>query len=78
MILWSTRTFWYKGSTEHKGKWQVRKNALSLKSNSQDLKVDFPNKSKNDEIDNSEMRCKCYTRYKSNPIYQIIIYKDYY
>ena len=24
-----------------------------------------------DEIDNSQMQCKCYTRYKSNPIYQI-------
>ena len=24
-----------------------------------------------DKICNSEMHCKCYTRYKSNPIYQI-------
>ena len=24
IILWSIRTFWYKGSSENKDKWQVR------------------------------------------------------
>ena len=34
------------------------------------LKTDFHQKVKKN-IDNSQMGCKCYTRYKSNPIYQI-------
>ena len=34
------------------------KNAISLKNSSSDSKADFPKTSKNDETDNSEMRCK--------------------
>ena len=73
IILWSIRTFWYKGSAEVKGKWQVRKKGSPFqKNNSPGLKIDFPNKSKNDEIDISQMRYKYYTHYKSNPIYKIM------
>ena len=70
MILWSIRTCYYKGSVEIKEKRQVRKRALSLKNNTPGLKADFPQKikKKNDEVDNSQMHCRCYTRYKSNPI----------
>ena len=46
MILWSIRTFWYKGSAENKEEWQVRKKALFLKDNSPDWKADFPQKVK--------------------------------
>ena len=71
MILWSIHTFWYKGSAEIKGKWQVQKRALSQK-NSPGLKVGFSPKGQQiNEIDNSQMGCECYTCYKSNPIYQI-------
>ena len=44
MILWSIRTFWYKGSAEIKEKWQVRQKALFLKNNSSGLKADFHQK----------------------------------
>ena len=30
----------------------------------------FAKRSKNHKIDNSQMGCKCYTRYKSNPLYK--------
>ena len=43
MVLWSIRTFWYKGSAEIKEKRQVRKRALFLKNNNPGLKADFPN-----------------------------------
>ena len=42
MILWSIRTFWYKGSAENNEKWQVRKKALFPKNNNPGLKADFP------------------------------------
>ena len=56
---------------------QVRKKALCLTNNSPDLKADASqqvNKNyeiDNSQIDNSQMRCKRFTRYKSNPIYEI-------
>ena len=34
----------------------------------------FPKGQKNNEIDNSQMRSECYSRYKSDPIYQIGAY----
>ena len=71
MILWSIRTFWYKGSAENEEKMQVRTKAPFLKNNSPDWKADFPKKSKKQKNTNSQMHCKLYTRYKSNPIYQI-------
>ena len=44
MILWSIRTFWYKGSAENKGKQHVRKKSISLKNSSLKLKVIFSQK----------------------------------
>ena len=41
VILWSVRTFWYKGFAKIKEKWRVRKQGLFLKSNSPGLKADF-------------------------------------
>ena len=72
MILWSLHTFWYKGSAENNEKCQVQKKA-SFSQNIAALaqRLIFPNASKINEIDNSQMHCKCYTRYKSNPMYQL-------
>ena len=48
------------------------KKGFFLKNNSPGLKADFSQLvKKTGEIDNSQMQCKCYTRYKSNPIYKI-------
>ena len=45
MILWSIRTFWYKGSAEIEETNQVRnKHAISLKNSSPDSKADFSEK----------------------------------
>ena len=39
MILWSIRTFWYKGSIENKGKNMFAKKGISLKNSSLKLKA---------------------------------------
>ena len=46
MILLSIRTFWYKGSTENKEKWEVQKMraVLTLKNSSQDSQADLSEK----------------------------------
>ena len=69
MILWSIHTFWYKGSAENKGN-KLGKMFFFLKNNSPDLKAYFSKNRKN-EIDISQMHCKCYTRYESNTDEQI-------
>ena len=72
MILWSICTFWYKGLAENKEKLQVREKGPSSQKWQQRLKGCIsPEGYKNKKIDNSQMHCKCYTRYKSNPIYTI-------
>ena len=45
MILWSIRTFWYKGSAENKGNWQVRKKGYISQNSSPDSKADFSKQS---------------------------------
>ena len=45
MILWSIRTFWYKGSAENKENDKFEKRATSLKIGSPDSKADFSEKS---------------------------------
>ena len=45
MILWSIRTFWYKGSAENKKNKHVRKKSISLKNSSLKQKVWFFQKS---------------------------------
>ena len=51
---------------------KFEKRSLSLKNSSLDLKAVFSQQvNKVDEIDNSQMRCKFYTRYKSNADEQI-------
>ena len=69
MILWSIRTFWYKGSAENKKKQRVRKKAhISQK---QLPKTQSMISRKVDEFDIWQMGLECHTRSKSNPIYQI-------
>ena len=46
---------------------KFEKRTLFLKNNTPDLKADSPQHiKKHNKIDNSQMRCKCHTRYKSN------------
>ena len=72
IILWSIRTFWYKGSAENKKKKHVReKRYISQK---QQPKTQIMISQKNQKIDEFyiwQMGLEWYTRYKSNPIYQI-------
>ena len=46
MLLWSIRTFWYKGSAENGKNDQFEKNVMSLKNSSPGSKADFSEKSK--------------------------------
>ena len=75
---WSSLTYWKtnvgsqwqwnKIKSETRGDWQC----LLLKNNSPCLKAEFSKHVQtNNKIDHSRMRCKCYTGYKSSPIYQI-------
>ena len=45
MILWSIRTFWYRGSAENQKNDKFQKRAISFKNSSPDLKADFSEKS---------------------------------
>ena len=60
---------WQKKKTRQNDKF--KKGPSFSKITAQTERLIFPQQSKIIESDNSQMRCKCYTRYKSNPIYQI-------
>ena len=71
MILWSIHTFWHKGLAENKENAKSEKGIYLSKVAAQTRRLISQEMSNNVGIDNSQMRCKCYTRYKSKPIYQI-------
>ena len=61
----------FKGFGENWKKDEFEKTLYSEKIIVRMKKRFFTKGSTNDEIENSQMGCECYTRYKSNPIYQI-------
>ena len=72
MILWSIRTFWYKGSAENKKRSQVHEKAyISRKQQPKTQSMISQRSQKNDGFDIWQMGLECHTRYESNPIYQI-------
>ena len=72
MILWSIRTFWYKGSAEDKEQSQVReKRYISQKQQPKTKSMISQKSQKIDEFHIWQMGLECHTRYESKPIYQI-------
>ena len=70
MILWSIRTFWYKCSAKNEKITRSNKRLCFSNITTQAQRLIFPQQVKKIyEIDISQIRCKCYTRYKSDPIY---------
>ena len=72
MILWSIRTFWYKGSAENNKKQHVRKKAYTSKKQQPNTQsIIFQKDIKINDFYIWQMGLECHTRYESNPIYQI-------